>query len=854
MKHLTLWLLRRIVLRRFKRNFLRYCVLTILIACNTALVLAAIQASISAVASFQSSTSGIAGGESIELVSTVGSIKASKVSEFLQSVCEEYQCTAIRKAAVSIKNGDKEFVTELTGVDFAAFASHQGANAFSEGYFAFKEKGANGAFVHSSLAKVISTKPSESLQLLTSRGALSLTITDIVDSSVGAPLIVTDISVLWSHLGEEGTFDTLVLFPRSSGQKKSISPEFVSQSTSGLLSLISNDDKRRQGDNLLAAFRTNILVMVIITILVGAFAVANGMMIGVSSLIHDLAILRSYGVSARSVKLIILIEGAILGLTGSLVGISIGLPLVQLISDLLLTTVSQVYLQQSSFTSELVNSNRIVLSLIAIILGTLCALFGALYPAWQSSRFPLIQVVRSGFRRGKEIHVKQRIRSAFFLFIVTVGCFFISVQYSSLSFCYVGIFLLLFTVIEIAPLVVGLIVTLLGRYQDSSNGLKKLLVVRTISGYLAVGQIGESVRASARGIAIAAVGVALMVGVEGMVTSFRLSLLDWMERTFAADIYISSTTQSTMNAVNTLPKIVEQRLKEFPYVKSLQPSITYTVPLGELLISVTGILFEAKEMQKAYQLKSGRYPNSKNYVFELVASTSALRRLKKRIGDKIHVFGKDWLIVGSINDFTRDRGTLFINYDVLTSITSAESPETIGVFLNTVSEVLEVKENLKQIFKDFNLRFTDSFELKRSVEKLFNDTFRITDILQVIIGALGGIGFFTNVFQHLLERRHRYSLLRTMGVRVRELMIALIIEVVLVLVPALGAGAFVGVVLSSILVLIVNPLAFGWDLNLIISSSQILVPVIVMGCSALASTLAALLWCFPPPSACRDMH
>jgi putative ABC transport system permease protein len=461
-------------------------------------------------------------------------------------------------------------------------------------------------------------------------------------------------------------------------------------------------------------------------------------------------------------------------------------------------------------------------------------LFGALYPAWQSSRFPLIQVVRSGFRRGKEIHVKQRIRSAFFLFIVTVGCFFISVQYSSLSFCYVGIFLLLFTVIEIAPLVVGLIVTLLGRYQDSSNGLKKLLVVRTISGYLAVGQIGESVRASARGIAIAAVGVALMVGVEGMVTSFRLSLLDWMERTFAADIYISSTTQSTMNAVNTLPKIVEQRLKEFPYVKSLQPSITYTVPLGELLISVTGILFEAKEMQKAYQLKSGRYPNSKNYVFELVASTSALRRL--------------------INDFTRDRGTLFINYDVLTSITSAESPETIGVFLNTVSEVLEVKENLKQIFKDFNLRFTDSFELKRSVEKLFNDTFRITDILQVIIGALGGIGFFTNVFQHLLERRHRYSLLRTMGVRVRELMIALIIEVVLVLVPALGAGAFVGVVLSSILVLIVNPLAFGWDLNLIISSSQILVPVIVMGCSALASTLAALLWCFPPPSACRDMH
>ena len=152
-------------------------------------------------------------------------------------------------------------------------------------------------------------------------------------------------------------------------------------------------DWMRMNKNLFSALKLEKIVMFIILtliILVAAFNIVGTLIMVVIEKTRDIAILKSMGATRRSIMKIFMIEGAVIGLVGTLLGLLGGYTLCKLLATYkFIELPSDVY-----YISTLpVQMNPLDVALIALeaIVITLAA---SVYPAWQASRFDPAEAIR----------------------------------------------------------------------------------------------------------------------------------------------------------------------------------------------------------------------------------------------------------------------------------------------------------------------------------------------------------------------------------------------------------------------------------------------------------------------------
>jgi lipoprotein-releasing system permease protein len=152
-------------------------------------------------------------------------------------------------------------------------------------------------------------------------------------------------------------------------------------------------DWMQMNKNILFALKTEKVVMFIILtliVLVAAFGIASTLFMLVMEKNRDIAILKSMGASGRSIMKIFIMEGLIIGVSGTLVGVLSGLlvaknlegivGVVQRITGFELFSRDVYYLDR--FPSQVVPMDVLVISVTAIII----SFIATLYPSWQASR------------------------------------------------------------------------------------------------------------------------------------------------------------------------------------------------------------------------------------------------------------------------------------------------------------------------------------------------------------------------------------------------------------------------------------------------------------------------------------
>jgi lipoprotein-releasing system permease protein len=145
--------------------------------------------------------------------------------------------------------------------------------------------------------------------------------------------------------------------------------------------------------NILFALKTEKMVMFIILtliVLVAAFGIASTLFMVVMEKTKDIAILKSMGATGRSIMRIFVLEGLIIGVTGTLVGVMGGLlvalnlePIVgfvQRVTGFELFSKDVYYLDR--FPSQVIPGDVLLISVTAVIISFLATL----YPSWQASR------------------------------------------------------------------------------------------------------------------------------------------------------------------------------------------------------------------------------------------------------------------------------------------------------------------------------------------------------------------------------------------------------------------------------------------------------------------------------------
>jgi lipoprotein-releasing system permease protein len=160
-------------------------------------------------------------------------------------------------------------------------------------------------------------------------------------------------------------------------------------------------DWMQMNKNILFALKTEKVVMFIILtliVLVAAFGIASTLFMVVMEKTKDIAILKSMGATGRSIMKIFVLEGLIIGVAGTGLGLLFGLLVafnletivlfVQKVTGFELFSKDIYYL--SHFPSQVVTSDVLIISVTAIFI----SFIATLYPAWQGSRLAPAEALR----------------------------------------------------------------------------------------------------------------------------------------------------------------------------------------------------------------------------------------------------------------------------------------------------------------------------------------------------------------------------------------------------------------------------------------------------------------------------
>lgn len=160
-------------------------------------------------------------------------------------------------------------------------------------------------------------------------------------------------------------------------------------------------DWMQMNKNILFALKTEKIVMFIILtliVLVAAFGIASTLFMVVMEKTRDIAILKSMGATGTSIMKIFVLEGLIIGVIGTILGVASGL-LVALNLEPIVNTIQKATGQNffskdiyylDHFPSLVVQSDVILISATAVLISFLATL----YPAWQASRLLPAEALR----------------------------------------------------------------------------------------------------------------------------------------------------------------------------------------------------------------------------------------------------------------------------------------------------------------------------------------------------------------------------------------------------------------------------------------------------------------------------
>jgi lipoprotein-releasing system permease protein len=140
------------------------------------------------------------------------------------------------------------------------------------------------------------------------------------------------------------------------------------------------------------------LIILFLIVVVAAFNIISTLVMAVTDKQSDIAILRTLGASPGSIMKIFIVQGALIGVIGTLIGVASGI-LTALNIDVIVPFIERTFSIQflprqvyyiSELPSDLQRGDIIVIALVSLVL----SLLATIYPSWRASRVNPAQALR----------------------------------------------------------------------------------------------------------------------------------------------------------------------------------------------------------------------------------------------------------------------------------------------------------------------------------------------------------------------------------------------------------------------------------------------------------------------------
>lgn len=664
----------------------------------------------------------------------------------------------------------------------------------------------------------------------------SLSIIGIVDPSNELDkqsldgVLLADISTAQEVLGKNGSLDGIdLILPVGDASALAALRQALPEGA-----VLSETAARAGGLNqMTAAFQLNLTALSLLAMMVGMFLIYNTMTFSVIQRRRLFGTLRSLGVTRQEIFGAVIVEALLVGSVGALLGLVFGVLLGRTTVGMVSQTVNDLY-----YTTTVRDVSLPIESLWkGIGLGILASLLTAVPPAWEASTVPASEAVT---RFSLETRAKAFLKRITIggLAAILAGWGVLSIPSTSLYTGFGGLLLVVFGFALLTGLGMVVLMRLLNPITNFFGGLVGKLAPRNLINSL-----------SRTAIAVSALMVALAVaiGVNLMVDSFRSTVDTWLDASLLGDIYLTAPNFKSNQPTAPIDSAVIPYLRDQPEITRLDLlKIGYvTAPDGrEVQVSATDNYTVPYERLYKYRwvstdqiwqrMQSGGVLLSEPLAFRLgIQSAGSLITLLTPSGERT------FDVLGVYYDYASTAGTVQMSLVEYQRWWDDDGISAIGVRVSPTTDIPGLAQRIQiDLPTDQNLLVRPNATLRNDVMVVFERTFAITRALQLLSTLVAFVGIVNSLSLLQFEKQREIGIIRALGFTPRQLWGLVMLETGLMgLVSGLAAMP-AGYTLAVILIEVINRRSFGWSLNLAYSPGPFLQALAVAVAAALLAGLA----------------
>ena len=627
----------------------------------------------------------------------------------------------------------------------------------------------------------------------------------LVRARAGQRIAVMDIGVAQWHFQQLGLLSRVELKLKNGVNHAAYKVKLAEQLGESYRVTEAIDQEKRIA-NMSRAYRVNLNMLALVALFTGTFLVFSTQVLSVIRRRQQFALLRVLGFTRQQLLQQIITEGAILGVIGSLLGLGLGYAIAATAIQLLggdLGTNFFPGVKPSIYFDP-------VAAVIFFLVGLIVTMLGSIAPALEAARAKPALALRSG---SEDVAMAKFSPPWFAVICLSVALLFTQLPpiFELPVFGYLAIALLLIGGIALMPrLAAWAFSKLLSQLQRY-----RLSAVFT----LVLARLANAPNQAAIALGGILASFSLMVAMAIMVTSFRVSIDDWLGHVLPADLYVRAAasgdqggfqpdTQKTIAELPGFDRVDFFRTQQVS-LEVNRPEITlFARPVDRIDARNTLPLTDDR-------IAPGALPEN---VMPIWVSEAMVDLYGYRVGEKVTLpvgtTSSEFLVAGVWRDYGRQFGAVQMQLADYQRLTGDLSVNTVALWLHTGMTADAAIANLRQLPFGTALEISRSSDMRALSLEIFDRSFAVTYILEMVAVVIGLLGVTASFSAQTLARAKEFGMLRHIGVMRRQIFAMLAAEGGLLTLLGIVLGFVLGWSISLILVFIVNPQSFHWTMQL----------------------------------------
>jgi len=641
-------------------------------------------------------------------------------------------------------------------------------------------------------------------------------------------LVLADISTVQELSGRLGLLERIDLIIPAE-QEETILAQLEALLPAGAV-ILPSEGRSQTVEQMTSAFRTNLTALSLLGLVVGLFLIYNTMTFSVVQRRQTFGTLRALGVSGTEIFTLVLGEALLVGVVGSALGLLLGILLGRGAVDLVSQTINDVF-----FTLTVREVSLPAQSLIkGVALGIAATLFAALLPAWEAAKSP----PRRTLSRSQLESVSRRLLGRAAL----LGALMAIVSGILLTTADLG---LIASFSATFGVVIGFALTAPWITQQVMPQLSKLLapLIGPI-GRLGPREVSTSASRTAPAMAALMVAVAVTIGGSLMVSSFRASVVDWLNVILSNDIYGSVAGSNLAEPMVSINSEIIERVESWPNIDAMHLLRNAQVdsPYGPILVSANNNPNDGNEQIYFAANQSGDEIWRAVQAGSVIISEPLANRLGLSLGHSIELYTQRgphaFPIAAVSSDYSSSRGNVTMWLD---NYRDWWGDQAVTAFSAKVAEGQDIDAIITDMQRELNqtqlLNIRSNRALRDESLLIFDRTFLITSALQLITTAVAFVGVLSAMLSLQLEKQRQMGILKAIGLSVRQIWALTLLETGLIGALAGLLALPTGYAVAQILLRLINRRSFGWTLQMHLEAQPFAQALLI---AILAALLAGL--------------